>query len=65
MHRRQEGKVKDVLGIALKDFLKGMKGETFVERDDGYKDAEPIERYFKGYIEWYNLLFINPNGQLS
>jgi SAM-dependent methyltransferase len=50
MHQKQEG--KDVLGIALKDFLKGIKGETFIERDDGYKDIEPIERYFKGYNDW-------------
>jgi SAM-dependent methyltransferase len=52
MPKNQQSKVQDVLGVALKDFLKGIKGETFVERDDGYKDIEPIERYFKDYNDW-------------
>ena len=52
MYKNQNRQPIDVLGIALKDFLNGIKGETFVERDDGHKDIEPIERYFKGYNEW-------------
>jgi len=52
MFQNPQSKAIDVLGAALKDFLKGIKGETFIERDDGYKDIEPIERYFKGYNDW-------------
>jgi len=52
MSQNQQAKTQDVLGSALKDFLNGIKGETFVERDDGYKDIELIERYFKSYSDW-------------
>ena len=42
----------DVMGLALGDYLKGIRNKTFVHRDDGFSDREPIERYFKGFAEW-------------
>jgi len=42
----------DVLGLALRDYLKGVHNQTFIDRDDGFSDREPIERYFKGFAEW-------------
>ena len=43
---------KDVLGLALRDYLKGVRNQTFIDRDDGFSDREPIERYFKDFAEW-------------
>lgn len=43
---------KDILGLALEDYQRGIRDQTFVQRDDGFSDREPIERYFKGFSEW-------------
>jgi SAM-dependent methyltransferase len=43
---------KDITGMALKSYLAGERDKTFVRRDDGFVDREPIERYFKEYDEW-------------
>jgi len=48
----QEILAKDVMKIALRDYISGVRDETFVHRDDGYRDREPIERYFKTYNDW-------------
>jgi len=40
------------MGLALEDYQRGVHGQTFVQRDDGFSDREPIERYFKGFPEW-------------
>lgn len=42
----------DVLGLALRDYLRGIRNQSFVHRDDGFSDREPIERYFKSFAEW-------------
>lgn len=42
----------DILGKAILDYMKGIRGKTFVIRDDGFKSREKIERYFKYYSEW-------------
>lgn len=42
----------DVMGLALRDYLKGIRNQTFVHRDDSFSDREPIERYFKDFVEW-------------
>jgi SAM-dependent methyltransferase len=42
----------DIMGLALRDYLKGVRDQTFICRDDGFSDREPIERYFKGFAEW-------------
>jgi len=46
---------QDILSEALRDYIAGQRNVTFVQRDDGYKDVEPIERYFKGYNEWIDV----------
>jgi SAM-dependent methyltransferase len=43
---------KDILGKALEDYIKGKRNKTFIHRDDGFVDREPIERYFKTYADW-------------
>ncbi len=48
----QEILTHDIVGMALRDYISGVRNETFVHRDDGYRDREPIERYFKTYNEW-------------
>jgi len=43
---------EDIMSIALRDYIRGVRDQTFVCRDDGYKDREPIERYLRSYSEW-------------
>lgn len=43
---------KGILGKALEDYIAGKRNKTFIHRDDGFVDREPIERYFKEYKEW-------------
>jgi len=50
--RRKKMAKIDVMGLALRDYLKGVRNQTFIHRDDGFSDREPIERYFKGFAEW-------------
>jgi len=52
MSKKQKILAQDVMEIALRDYIKGVRDETFVHRDDGYRDREPIERYFKTYNDW-------------
>ena len=51
METKETAKV-DILGLALRDYLGGVRNQSFVHRDDGFSDREPIERYFKTFTEW-------------
>ena len=44
--------VQDIMGVALRDYIEGVRDVTFVHRDDGFSAREQIERYFRGYNEW-------------